>query len=450
MKISTKKLFPALRGQELIILGVFLTVLIYAGLALHVPGQDNVGSIALVNDFVAILAFAGIVYLAAVTLVVRQHRHISLTVILLIAAAMRIGPLLAPPFLSSDVFRYVWDGRVQVAGINPYRYIPADPALASLRDDKIYPWINRRDYAPTIYPPMAQAIFQAVARISNTVFAIKLVMVLAECVGLAAMLRLLDRAGLPRARLLIYAWNPLAVWTFAGNGHVDALSISFIGLAMLAAGTRRDSLAGLALGGAILVKFLPAAIFPALWRTRFAWRLPLSCAALIILLYAAYSSAGSHVLGFLASYAAEEGLAEGHGFWLLNGLATWTGLPSFVEPTYVVVALLALAATALRIVTQPPNDNIELLGRNTAILAAGLIFAISPHYPWYFVWLALPACLCPLPSVVYLSVAPLLLYIDPTHEHFFWPALIYVPVIILAIRDLRIAAIGRTPHVRHV
>ena len=56
-------------------------------------------------------------------------------VVLLVAAALRLPLIVSPPFLSTDIYRYVWDGRVQAAGVNPYRYLPADPALASLRDD---------------------------------------------------------------------------------------------------------------------------------------------------------------------------------------------------------------------------------------------------------------------------------------------------------------------------
>ena len=72
-----------------------------------------------------------------------------------------------PPFLSTDIFRYVWDGQVQAAGINPYRYVPAAPELAPLRDAMVYPNINRADYAPTIYPPAAQMFFLAVTRLGE-------------------------------------------------------------------------------------------------------------------------------------------------------------------------------------------------------------------------------------------------------------------------------------------
>jgi len=75
----------------------------------------------------------------------------ALPIILLVAALLRAMTVVSPPICRPTVYRYVWDGRVQGAGINPYRYVPADDALASLRDDAIYPNINRSGYAHTIY-----------------------------------------------------------------------------------------------------------------------------------------------------------------------------------------------------------------------------------------------------------------------------------------------------------
>src|SRR5205085_8955923 len=131
--------------------------------------------------------------------------------------------------------RYVWDGRVQAAGINPYRYVPADPALAFLRDQDIFPHINRADYAPTAYPPAAQAIFFLATRIQETGTAIKLVVTGFEAVTIAAILALLRCDGLPPERVLIYAWHPLPIWEFAGAGHIDAAAIAFLCLALFAA-----------------------------------------------------------------------------------------------------------------------------------------------------------------------------------------------------------------------
>ena len=82
-----------------------------------------------------------------------KFEHRALIAILLIAATLRGIALFAPQALSTDAFRYVWDGRVQAAGINPYRYIPADPALVGLRDDAIYPNINRPITRTRSIPP---------------------------------------------------------------------------------------------------------------------------------------------------------------------------------------------------------------------------------------------------------------------------------------------------------
>src|SRR5204862_1171502 len=94
----------------------------------------------------------------------RADQRSALLVILTGAVAMRLAMLWVEPYLSSDIYRYIWDGRVQAAGINPYRYVPKAPELARLRDAEIWPNINRPDYAVTIYPPAAQAIFFAVTR----------------------------------------------------------------------------------------------------------------------------------------------------------------------------------------------------------------------------------------------------------------------------------------------
>jgi hypothetical protein len=106
--------------------------------------------------------------------------------------------------------------------------------LADLRDDKIYPRINRRDYAATMYPPLAQFTYLLTTRISESVTWMKATMLLFEVVTIWALLHLLTSFGLSRERVLLYAWHPLIVWEVAGSGHVDAIVIAFICLALLA------------------------------------------------------------------------------------------------------------------------------------------------------------------------------------------------------------------------
>ena len=140
---------------------------------------------------------------------------------------MRALLLFAPPH-STDIYRYVWDGRVQADGVNPYRYVPADPALAHLRDAAIYESVNRKEYAPTIYPPMAQPVFFLATRVSETVTMMKATMLAFEALAIFALIELLKARRLPTVLVSLYALHPLAVWEIAGSGHVDSVSIAFM------------------------------------------------------------------------------------------------------------------------------------------------------------------------------------------------------------------------------
>src|SRR5262249_9391532 len=152
---------------------------------------------------------------------------------------------------------------------------PADAALSGLRDGAIYPYINRADYAPTIYPPAAQIVFFLITRVSESIVFLKAVMVGFEVLAAWAILQLLATRGLPRARVLLYAWHPLPFGEFARSGHVDVVAIAFLLLAFLAVERRSPLLAGIALVAGALVKYVPVVAGPALYR-RWDWRLPLA------------------------------------------------------------------------------------------------------------------------------------------------------------------------------
>src|SRR5262249_42884990 len=218
--------------------------------------------------------------------------------------AMRCLLLPGAP-VSSDLFRYIWDGRVQAAGINPYLHVPADNALAALGDSGIYPHTDRADYSPTIYPPAAQIVFYLVTRISETPIAMKAAMVAFETLAVWVMLQLLAARGLPRTHILLYAWHPLPLWQFARSGHVDIVAIAFLLLAYLAMERRSSLLAGVALGAGVLVKYFHVVTAPALYK-RWDWRLPVAFVTTVAVLYLPYVGAGAKVLGFLGEYFSEE------------------------------------------------------------------------------------------------------------------------------------------------
>ena len=423
-------------GGRLAFLGLLLLALTLGALALHVPGEGTVGTAARKDWFVALLGLAALVQFAAIATVRRGVPRSAVWLVLAIALALRTGPLLAPPFLSSDVYRYAWDGRVQAAGFNPYAYLPADPALASLRDTAVYPHINRADTAPTIYPPAAQILFAAIGWAAPGVTAVKVMMVGFEALLLLAAALVLRRSGLPEAWIVVWAWNPLAIWAFAGNGHIDAAAAGLLAVALLLIRWRGGLLAGVALGAAILTKFLPLAAAPVFWPLG-KYRAATATIITAAVLYACYASVGPRVLGFLPGYSTEEGLADGSGFWLLAGLAHLGPLPGFATQLYLAVAALMLGALAIWIAfIRPPTTDADIW-RAAGWLMAGVTVAISPHYPWYFAWLALPAIVAPSRALVWLSTSPVLLYVNPFEDRFTWACLVYLPALALAIADHR-------------
>jgi hypothetical protein len=438
---------------RLVLIGAALAALTAGGAAVHEPGQLGIGSDTRRIAFVAITLAAGACYLLAVRLVRRGTlpRHAVWTV-LAVAALLRLIVLPGPAFLSNDVNRYVWDGRVQRAGINPYRYMPADPALAPLRDATVYPFINRADTAHTIYPPVAQMVFLATAWVSPGVPAMKLAMVGAELIGIGALLALLRHAGLPLAQVLIYAWHPLPVWEFAGNGHVDALVIAFVALALLASARGRAAATGAALAAAALVKFLPAVLLPALWRRR-DWRLPAAFAATAAACYLPYLGAGSHVLGFLPGYAGEEGLTSGRGLYWLSLIDHFIPLPAWAGKLYLAAVLATLVVVGASMMGRPPAPGREqaVIGpaRDALLLATLLMVTLTPHYAWYFAWLLVPACLVPAPPVLFLTVASISIYQDPFGAKLLWPGVMYGPFLVLLLTRMgRRASGGAVPTTR--
>lgn len=382
-------------------------------------------------------------YIAAVVVVLRDRGDASgddrrvgtrraVAFILVVGAVLRVMLVPVDPE-STDINRYVWDGRVQGAGINPYRYIPADPALKSLRDEDIYPQINRKDYAPTIYPPLAQVVFFLTTRISEEVWFMKAVMVAFDAITIAAVMALMRRRAIPPTRILLYAWHPVPIWQFAGDGHVDAIAVACVFLALLAADARRPILAGIVLGGATLTKLFPVLIGPALYR-RWDWKLPLAGFLTLVLGYLPYLGAGRKLLGFSSGYSVEEGFNDGSGLypWLL---LEHLGVPHGAFALYWPVAALILGGLGLWVLFRgrapaAGRDGADLAG--AFVLATAFIMLTSPHYIWYVAWLIPFLCFYPVWSILWLSCAATFMNVLEWPKDFVGGTVTFLPVLVIA------------------
>ena len=335
------------------------------------------------------------------------------------AILLRLWFLFTTPSLSGDIYRYVWDGRIVNAGFNPYLHVPADPALQALRDPAQYGLIDKRDYAVTIYPPVAEALFALVTRVSGSVFAMKLAMTLLEGVAVLALVRLLDRLKRPRGVLALYLLHPAPIWEIAGNGHVDAAMMAFSYGAFAWAGGRLDTARpALVLALGTLVKPLAALGLPALWRP-FQILLPLGVLTTVIVCYLPFASAGTGVLGFLPNYAHEQGLDSGEGLLALAVLKRVGLLRPWMQTAYPVTAAVLLLGLAL-LTRRHGRTDLSTQLQGTALLIMVALLLLTPVFPWYFLIAAPFTPLLGLLSPFVLGTGGFLLYgFNPNGSSFF-------------------------------
>jgi hypothetical protein len=217
---------------------------------------------------------------------------LSMTAVLGSAVVLRLAFLPLLPGLTDDAFRYLWDGLLHWDGVNPYRYVPSDPALQGRQHSVLFDRMNSPDYY-SIYPPLSQLVFAAGALWHDAwgggwlpaYYALKVLLVGAELAGLG----LLSRMGEARA-VLLYAWNPLVLLETAGQGHTEALVVPLLLLSVWAVRAHRAALASVAVAAAGAVKLYPLFLGPLLLR-RFGWRAVWPGALLGGLLGAPYAAA---------------------------------------------------------------------------------------------------------------------------------------------------------------
>lgn len=206
--------------------------------------------------------------------------------VLLFALLFRLLAPLGDPSLSDDVYRYVWDGRVQIHGTHPYRHAPEASELAGLRDGN-WERINHREVG-TIYPPLAQLLFGALSSVGCGPLGFRMVIGLLDFIVVLLLAGLLRRLRAPPERILFYAWNPLAILEAAGSGHLDSAGVLCVLLALVSLHDRKPTRAAVAWVCGVMIKLLPL-----IWALSFVRRLRtrhvaigLTAAALLVMPYA--------------------------------------------------------------------------------------------------------------------------------------------------------------------
>ena len=188
--------------------------------------------------------------------------------ILLLGFSIRVACAFIDPLLSDDIFRYVWEGRANLAGISPFANAPNAESLAFLRDDEIWPFINH-NHIPAIYPPFAQFYFTIIAILKGGTIAVKLGFIAVEALTIYALFKILKKTWTRNRMeyaLAIYVLNPLVIYEVAWSGHLDVLAwaplVVSLCLLVYRSKTRWVVLAGVLMGLSISAKFIGLILLP--------------------------------------------------------------------------------------------------------------------------------------------------------------------------------------------
>lgn len=332
----------------------------------------------------------------------------TLVVVLGAGLIFRLTLLPLAPASSTDVYRYLWEGLVQVNGFDPYTVPPSDETLAFLAEahPEIHERINHADI-PTIYPPTAQGLFRLNAVLfGGSLLGWKLILLAFDALLAYALWHLTRAWRLPSWSLCGVLWCPLLILETYEGGHLDLVGVTLVVLAVLAVVRGRDVLAGIALGLSVDVKYPWPLLVMLLLLAQSGQRrrgfVTAGVGALVAVL-----CWGPYLSGLRTAWSTARLFAE---TWRFNGslfdlLRLMPG-PSWLPVAIVMLVLLVLVAF---LVQRPGHHRWHDIW-----LVCGAAMLLSPvAFPWYLVWLV-PGLLVrpPLWLIVWVLIVPVLHIVD--------------------------------------
>jgi alpha-1,6-mannosyltransferase len=333
----------------------------------------------------------------------------------------------SPPSLSTDIYRYVWDGRLTVHGVNPFRWSPSDPRLSWLRDGKIWMPMEYKPYQ-TVYMSVSQAIFALGSLMfGNNLIGFKLIYTLFDIGNVILLWRLLKQLGQPEWKVVWYAWCPLPIIEISLSGHQDVCGVFFFLLTFLLFAKSRVRLSSLTLAASVLTKGFPLLLIP-LFARMAGWRYAvLAVVSLIVLGLPQILEAHAFLHGmqqYLMNVEVNGSIHALIDFCLKTITTKHIAIANQITDLIIVGFVVAMVIN--------PVTSLQELMRRTLIIVCSCLMVVPTLFPWYLVWL-IPIASCvgnrPSTAVIVLigtSIMNYTFYFD--HQTYWWSAwLEYVP-----------------------
>jgi len=416
-----------------------------------------------------LITLAWIVFLTAAWLLRKVRVRTAIALILLGGIGIQIAAVSAQPQQSDDLYRYIWDGRVQAAGIDPYAYVPAARQLAGLRDEFLWhphaghcvpasevsahpaadlvagcTMINR-PAVPTIYPPVAEAYFLGVHYLpaaNKSTTPIQATTAFIAVLTTVLLLFGLGRLGRDVRMAALWSWCPTVALEAGNSAHVDVVAVGIAAAALLVLATARGRtrptvLGGVLMGLAIATKVTPVLTVPAVLRRRW-MTVAIAAGSAFVLVYIPHVLAvGGKVIGFLPGYLQQEGYTNGTRFGIIGLVVT--------GKLAMAMAVLILAAVAFAVVQFSDPDR---PWQGAVMMTAAALAVTTPRYQWYALLLVMlvaldgrPEWLAFAAGAYYAAEPNLGRYTIPNRLH---DAVAYgVPIVVVAVGWLVREFVGR-------
>ncbi|MFC1667787.1 glycosyltransferase 87 family protein [Chlamydiota bacterium] len=377
-------------------------------------------------------------YIASI-LFLKKTKKSYIFVILFFSIVFRL--ILIPSTLihENDMYRYIWDGKICVSGINPYKYppqtalkkeieaiseqIPLDhqKKLVTLRTDnpRFYERIGYKKVS-TIYPPVSQLVFALGSFLKkDSILIMKILFVLFDVLTILVLIRLLNLLKMNKNMVIVYAWSPLILKEFANSGHGDAIALFFVCLACLCVVLNKNICSAIFFGLGILSKLFPIVLIPFFYKRVRKLSFLIVLFSVLIGSYlpfimwnnTAFSAIFSGFFVYAKKWSFNGGIFE-FIYSVFSVLFANKQVPYFLSKISVYLIFISIMVVLLTRLKKRENDFLA-----TLLFALMWLFLLSPvGDPWYYTWIIPFLCFFPLISGIFLSWLLILSYVTFTRD----------------------------------
>lgn len=361
------------------------------------PRSSSNDYAAYITVFLVTYAILFVLYLVLIVPLLKGWRMDPRLLWFAIAFGLLFRVILLPSdlILENDIYRYMWDGHMQVEGINPFRWAPGDPETVPFRTD-YWAQINYKQI-PTIYPPTLQLVFLISGLIyPGSVMGMKFVLLCFDVAAIFLLLWALPKLNRPPEWCLIYAWSPLVLKEIANSGHADVVSAALMVLLIGLVGAHRWVASTVALALLTLTKFFGVFLLP-LFFFRWKWTYYLLFAAIVAVMYMPFLSTEFSVLEGFLTFSEEWVFNAGLFTFVRNSLIQYADVP-FHQAGWVarqvlmgVIVLTVLVQAAMLYWRREAEDVL----RAVFTVLATLLMCSPVINCWYLVWIVPLLCVFP-------------------------------------------------------